>query len=129
MQKLRWAAGLAAAMLACAPSPGDCPTPEDCACPCTDEPAIVCDQEGSSYLNLCMLECDGRELGVCDGEDNPDGRTQGVDVDCDAACAGDGYQPVCGVVGQGNDRQYVTFDNSCYRSCLDAQQAPDQKCE
>lgn len=129
MFQFRWAAAaLAAATLACAPSPGDCQTPDDCACPCSNEPAIVCDQEGTRYLNLCMLECDGRDLGVCD-DANPDGQTQAVDVDCDAECADDDYEPVCGTAGQGNERAYVLFDNPCYRSCLGASQAPDKKCE
>jgi len=116
-----------ALLVACAPSPGDCPTPDDCACPCTDEQAPVCDQQGVTYLNLCMLECDGRTQGVCD---NPEGQPQGkTTADCDAECADDGYEPVCGAVGRGNDKSHQTFDNACYRSCLGAQSAPDKKCE
>ena len=123
------AAALAAAMMACAPSPGDCPTPDDCACPCTNEPAIVCDQAGTPYLNQCMLECNGGELGACDGDVNPEWLPQGSSADCDEQCGGDGFAPVCGVAGSGADRQYVTFDNACFRDCLGAAQAPDKKCE
>ena len=129
MLEVRWATALAVAMVACAPSPGDCPSPEDCACPCSNEAVIVCDQIGTPYLNQCMLECDGRELGTCDGDENPDNRTQASDVDCEVECAGAGTEPVCGAVGQGNERSYVLFDNPCLRDCLGASAAPDKKCE
>ncbi len=53
------------ALVGCHASKGSCPSPDDCACPCSNEAAQVCSTDGKAYLNKCMLECDGQALGVC----------------------------------------------------------------
>ncbi len=105
----------------CATELGACPSPDDCACPCTDEAAPVCSEGGKLYHNACVLECDGQSAGAC-----PGGLSADELADCD--CAGAGGAPECGSLTEGGQTTYRTYDNACLRECAGATKEGERKC-
>jgi len=109
---------------ACEAKKGDCPSVADCACPCTDEVAPVCDNTGTPYPNRCMLECDGGSVTDCPTDNGPSAPSQ-VDI---CACGGEPADEVCGALGNGGARVYQLYPSACERECAGARPAPLQQC-
>ena len=72
-------------------------------CPCNDEIVPVCGENGHTYRNVCLLDCDGVTKGY-------DGRCRGDPYYWQSCGCNDKYVPVCGTDG-------ATFTNDCQRRC------------
>jgi hypothetical protein len=107
----------------CAAELGACPSPDDCACPCTDEAAPVCSSSGEVYHNNCVLECNGLSSGSC-----ANGMSAEELSACNSDCDGSGGGPECGSLTEGGDTTYELYDNACLRQCAGAKKEGPTKC-